>query len=53
MAVDLVNQFRQRHVSESGDFLEAIPERLFKVDAGLVTRYDNSTHWKRAQLSQD
>ena len=39
MAVDLVNQFRQRHVSEPGDFLEAIPERLFKADAGLATRY--------------
>ena len=41
MAVDLVNQFRQRHVSEPGDFLEAILERLFKADAGLATHYDN------------
>ena len=34
--VDLGNQFRQRHLSSMCDFLQVIPEGIFKADAGLV-----------------
>jgi len=38
IAVDLADQFGQRHVAQPGDFLHAVPECLFEADAGLVTR---------------
>src|ERR1041385_8184600 len=45
VAVDLADQFGQRHVTEAGDFLHAVPERLFKADAGLVAGdHDRSLH---------
>ena len=34
--VDLGNQFRQRHMSGMRDFLQVIPEGIFKANAGLV-----------------
>jgi hypothetical protein len=34
--VDLGNQFRQRHLPSMRDFLQVIPEGIFKADAGLV-----------------
>ena len=41
--VDLGNQFRQRHMSGMRDFLQVIPEGIFKADAGLVSiDYDGS-----------
>ena len=34
--VDVCNQFRQCHLSGMRDFLQVIPEGIFKADAGLV-----------------
>jgi hypothetical protein len=34
--VDFGNQFRQRHLLSMRDFLQVIPESIFKADAGLV-----------------
>ena len=36
VAVDLADQFGQRHVAQARDFLHAVPERLFEADTGLV-----------------
>src|ERR1700738_2607524 len=48
VAVDLAHQFGQRHVSQSRNFLHAIPERLFEADAGFVTGdHDRAFHHGR------
>jgi hypothetical protein len=41
VVVDLVRQVRQRHFSDSGNFLHAIPEVLFQTHAGLVAGNDD------------
>src|ERR1700712_5380987 len=43
VAVDLADQFGQRHVSQARNFLHAVPEGFLEADAGLVTGDDDGT----------
>jgi hypothetical protein len=36
IAIDRGDQLRQGYTSLAGDFLQAVPELIFKADAGLV-----------------
>src|SRR5258708_6019153 len=48
VAVDLADQFGQRHVALSRNLFHAIPERLFEADAGLVAGdHDRALHYRR------
>lgn len=41
IGVDLGDQLRQGDVTLGGDFLQAVPEHVFKADTGLVPGNDN------------
>ena len=41
IAVDLVDQLRQRHAAQAGNLLHAVPECLLEADAGLVPGDDD------------
>jgi hypothetical protein len=41
ICVNRADQLPQDHASLAGDFLQAVPERIFNADAGLVSCNDN------------
>ena len=43
ICVNRADQLPQGHASLAGDFLEAVPELVFKADARLITRKENRT----------
>jgi hypothetical protein len=47
IAIDRGDQLPQGHTSLNGNVLEAVPELVFKTDAGLVSCNDNRTFGNR------
>src|ERR1700745_2474879 len=41
LGIDRGEEIGQRHVAPAGDLLEALPERILKAQAGLVTSDDD------------
>src|SRR5450759_4176744 len=56
IGVDRGHQIGQRYLAAAGDFLQALPERVFQTDAGLVARdhdraFDNRRFHRPSPLS--